>query len=94
MSLFVGDTLKPIILETEFEDLASAEVTRILYQKPGGTEGYWQASVSGNSLIYLPEEGDIDIVGKWTFQAYIEVGGKVSRGNKVPYEVQKPIPVT
>lgn len=92
MSLFRTETLKPIILETEYEDLASAEVTRILYQKPGSaTVGYWQASVSGYDLIYQPEEGDLDIVGQWTFQAYIEVAGKPGYGSKVTYQVQKPI---
>lgn len=91
MSLFQTETLKPIVLETENEDLASADVTRILYQKPGGTEGYWQASVSGMDLIYIPVTGDLDIVGWWTFQSYVEIGGKVGYGSKVKYHVQEPI---
>lgn len=94
MSAFKTETLKPIILETEYDDLASAEVTKILYQKPGGTEGFWQASVSGKSLIYQPAAGDLDIVGRWTFQAYIEIAGKIGFGSRVTYEIQKPITVT
>lgn len=95
MSLFRTETLKPIILETEFDDLATADMTRILYQKPGGTEGYWQASVQGKNLIYEPDEGDIDILGWWSFQAYVEFGTGVDKrvgyGTIAKYEVKKPI---
>lgn len=91
MSLFKTETLKPIILETDYNNLASADVTRILYRKPGGTEGFWQANVSGKNLIYQPVAGDLDTVGQWTFQAYIEIGGQEGHGSLVTYQVQKPI---
>lgn len=94
MSLFQNEALLTIVLETENDSLASAEVTRILYKKPGGTEGYWDASVSGTKLMYALEVGDIDIVGVWSFQAYTETGGLPHFGTIATKQVQKPITVT
>lgn len=73
------ETLKPIILETEY-DLSLATVTKILYHKPDGTKGSWTATISGNDLVYLPQTGDIDQSGVWKFQSYIEVGGEPGMG--------------
>lgn len=75
MSLFKTQSLFSIIAQTDYSDLASASVTRILYKKPNETTGYWAATVSGNDLVYNVSSGDIDQKGVWEFQAYIEVGG-------------------
>lgn len=91
MPLFNTQSLFTIIMETGRDDLATATVTRILYKKPGGTTGYWEASVQGENLIYSVENGDIDIVGQWTFQAYFEIGGKRGYGTIVTQQIQKPI---
>ena len=94
MSLFQNEALLTIILETENENLAAAETKKILYKKIGGTEGAWDATVSGTKLIYQLQPGDIDIVGQWSFQAYIEVGGLPHYGTLATKTVQKPITVT
>ncbi len=75
MSVFKIQSLLSITLETNYNALASASVTRILYKKPNGTTGYWTATVSGTKLIYNVQNGDIDINGTWKFQSYIEAGG-------------------
>lgn len=106
MSLFINESLLTIALQTADDNLSaaeiqalsdtlsSAEVTKILYKKKGGTEGSWNASVNGTRLVYALQPGDIDIVGEWTFQAYIEVGGLPHYGTLVTKQVQKPIEVT
>lgn len=91
MSLFKTQSLFTIVAKTGYADLASAEVTRILYKKPGGTTGYWQASVSGESLIYQVQNGDIDVKGRWSFQAYIELGGLKGYGSMFTKEIDQPI---
>lgn len=91
MSIFRTQSLFSIVAKTGYDDLASAEITRILYKKPGGTEGYWQASVSGTNLIYNVSDGDIDIKGRWQFQAYIEIGGLKGFGSVFTQEIQEPI---
>jgi hypothetical protein len=78
--LFKGQSLFTITLDTGYNNLAGAEVKKILYQKPDGTKGEWEATASGTQLIYDVEPGDIDSVGTWQLQAYIEVGGKPSFG--------------
>ena len=75
MSLYNLQSLFSITLKTKFSGLASASVTRILYKKPDDTEGFWNATVSGENLVYNIQEGDINMPGVWKFQAYIELGG-------------------
>lgn len=94
MSIFRTQSLFSVVAKTYYDDLASAEVTRILYKKPGGTEGYWEATVSGTDLVYNVQNGDIDVVGQWTFQAYIEVGGLKGFGSEFTQQIKKPITVT
>jgi len=77
-----------IELTTEV-DITGATVKRIKYKKPGGTEGYWDASVSNalTGVIYhdvlLPAE--MDESGEWTFWAYITFAD----GRSAPGEVVK-----
>lgn len=62
-------------------------------------ESLWWATADGtavantikNTLIYQPAEGDLDIVGPWTFQAYIEIGGKIGYGSIATQQIHKPI---
>jgi hypothetical protein len=70
MSVFVGQSLLQITANTGYEHLDDASITQILYEKPDGTTGAWNATVSGNSLVYDVQSGDIDQRGRWTFQAY------------------------
>jgi len=90
-SAFVSpETLKPIILETENDNVPSASVRRILYTKPDGiTKGFWEATADGNDLVYLPQTGDIDQYGDWTFQSYILVGGKPGFGDVVTQRFER-----
>lgn len=91
MSLFKTQSGFTIIMPTGLSDLSSAEITKILYKKPGGTTGFWQASVSGENLIYTVQNGDIDVVGYWSLQSYSELGGKKRYGNYVTMHIEKPI---
>lgn len=75
MSVFKTQSLLTITLETNYANLASAEVKKILYTKPDGTKSFWAATASGTTLLYNLANGDIDQQGFWLFQAYIEVGG-------------------
>jgi len=78
--LFKGQTLFSLNAETDYASLGSADVTRIIYEKPSGAKGHFDASVSGTKLVYNVSLGDIDEVGVWIFQAYIEIGGNPSFG--------------
>lgn len=86
-SFVTPETGKPIILETENDNVPSSTVKKILYIKPDGvTKGSWTATADGNDLVYLPQTGDIDQTGTWRLQAEIEVGGKPFFGDIVEHE--------
>jgi hypothetical protein len=91
MSLYKHQSLLTITLETNYASLASAEVTKILYEKPDGEKGFWNASVSGTKLVYNLANGDININGHWKFQSYIEVGGLKGLGVIVSKQFDIPL---
>ena len=91
MSIFKTQSLFSITAKTHYDDLGSAEVIRILYKKPGGTAGYWDASAVGTNIVYNVSNGDIDVIGQWTFQAYVEVGGLKGYGEEFTTQIKKPI---
>ena len=70
MSVFVGQTLLEIEADTSYAQLNSATTKQILYWKPDGTSGEFDASVSGTKLTYQIQDGDIDQKGVWRFQAF------------------------
>lgn len=91
MSTFKTQSLLSIVLETKYADLASAAVTKILYEKPKGQKGEWTAGVAGTTLIYDLQNGDIDQAGQWKFQAYIEVGGLKGFGHIATKQFDTPL---
>jgi hypothetical protein len=89
--LFKGQTLFSLNAETGYASLGSADVTQIAYQKPSGTTGTWDANVSGTVLIYNVSLGDIDVVGTWQFQAYIEISSMPTYGQIYKHHFKKPL---
>lgn len=88
MSYYVGDSYTQISLDTGIS-LTGATVTRILYKKPNGIKGYWNATVSGTALQYQLLAGDIDQDGIWEIQAYVVIAGKTAYGDKSEIHFQK-----
>lgn len=78
-NLFIFSAITPLTIETDF-NLSGATVTQILYWKPNGVSGAWDATVSGTDLVYNVTNGDIDVSGNWRLQAYVVIGGKSYRG--------------
>lgn len=70
MSVFVGQTLLEIEADTSYAQLNSAVTTQILYWKPNSEEGHFDAQVSGTTLTYQIQDGDIGQKGVWRFQAF------------------------
>ena len=71
-------------------DISAATVLKILYSKPGKTrvEGEWVAAPDGtNSAYYLTQAGDLDTVGKWHIQLYIESPTWTGYGEIIDFEV-------
>lgn len=91
MSVFEKQSLLTITANTGYDDLVSASTTQILYEKPDGTTGAWEADVSGETLVYEVHNGDIDQRGRWTFQAYWVNGGLKGYGKKKRRYFEKPI---
>lgn len=63
-------------------DLLAATVKRILYKKPNGAKGHFDASVSGITLEYDFQTTSSTPTGDWCFEAYVETGGQIYLGAK------------
>lgn len=89
-NLHIHQSVRPITLETTFT-LAGASVAQILYRKPNGQTGAWNASISGNNLTYNISSTDVDIVGNWRLQAYVVIDGEKYYGAEVTQQFKSPI---
>lgn len=72
-------------------DLTGATETKILWQRPNGSQGFWNATVSGTTLSRALTDTDIDRYGNWKFQAYVIKGGKKYYGNITEKLFLKPL---
>jgi len=71
--VYVGDVGTVILVDT-LSDITSSTVRKILARKPNGIEIEWAAAVdSTTKLSYTTQDGDLDTVGKWMLQAYVEL---------------------
>lgn len=82
------------------DDLTVATKKQILYRKPNGTEGAWEAGLLGQSLIKEVSGAENDDWGTWRMQTYLELGGKPLFGKMVDLLIHdsikpsSPAPVT
>ena len=67
-----GDIGTIIKLDTDI-DVSAAIDSRIDYKKPNGDTGSWTASTSTTFVQYTLTSGDLDMVGKWELQAYVDL---------------------
>lgn len=88
MAIFNGQSLLTIELDTSY-DISAATEAKILYQKPDGTTGEFVGVVSDTTKVsYTVDTGDIDQVGTWHMQAYVEIGGLIGYGAKTYVTVE------
>lgn len=93
MKVYKNDIGTKIKLDAGCDISASglaATVWKILYSKPGKTriEGEWIAIPEGTNYIhYVTLAGDLDAVGKWHIQLYIESPSWKGYGEIVSFEV-------
>lgn len=73
--LFKGQSLLRIELDTGM-DLAGVSDPKILYLKPSGNFGEWEATVSGTKVYYDLQANDIDEDGPWSLQAKVTKDGR------------------
>ena len=100
--IFKGDIGTKIILNTN-TDLATGSVFKIYYRKPDGTTGSWTAQKESDntSISYTTlSANDLDVVGTWQLQSYVEISGWKGFGVSVnlivgmPVTEQTPLSVT
>ena len=77
----VGDIGTKITLNC-VEDISTSTAWIIKYKKPDGTIGQWTAIYEATtSIYYVTEEDALDQAGRWTLQAYVELGSTwIGRG--------------
>ena len=91
--IFKGDIGTKIILNTG-SNLSTGTVFKIYYRKPDGTTGSWTAQKESDdlSISYTTlSASDLDIVGTWALQSYVEISGWKGFGVSVNLIVGTPV---
>ena len=71
-------------------DVSTATDLRIVYKKPNGVSGYWPAQLDPEDptkIYYIVQEGDLDVVGVWIVQAYVEMPSWKGHGTEAKFNV-------
>lgn len=72
-TVFAGDVGTRIVLDCG-EDVSPSIVRKIVVRKPSGIKIEWSAVLDGTeSIQYTTLTGDLDEVGRWRLQAYVEM---------------------
>lgn len=83
---YLGDT--PLIKINCLYDISNASVFEIKFKKPNDETGKWVGTLSGTQYIeYQTVVGDLDVVGTWTLQAFVDWGVIEKFGNAVTFKV-------
>lgn len=69
-------------------DITTATTETLYYKKPSGSTGQWTPSISGtNYYEYQVVAGDLDEVGTYLVQPYLEIGDFEGYGDTVQFTV-------
>jgi len=76
----IGSTFELTVTDDSIAlDLTTATIKQIKFGKPDGVTVIQTASFvtdgSDGKIEYVTVESDLDVVGKWKLQAYVEMGG-------------------
>jgi len=92
METFVGDTVK-ILIDTDI-DLSGFDEIKILYRKPDGSIGEWEAAVCPDDDTYIQYQCNIstlDMSGTWKLQAFVSNDNEQYHGKWTDLIVLSPI---
>lgn len=90
-TVYTGDVGTAIILDC-VDDVSAATVRTIKVRKPNGVRTTWAATLDGTTKIkYVIQTGDLDVIGNWALQAYVEIPGWKGSGKLVTLVVNRPL---
>ena len=88
---FLNDVGTLISIDVQ-EDISSATSMSIKFKKPDNTTGSWPAFLEGlGSVQYVTTHGDLDQVGTWYLQVYIETPTWKGHSDITSIRVREPI---
>jgi len=69
-------------------DISDSTVHKIKFKRPNRTSGYWDAKrESSTSISYVIQENDLNYVGIWKLQAYVETPSWKLHGKEASLQV-------
>lgn len=88
---FLNDVGTLISIDVQ-EDISTATHMSIKFKKPDGTYGSWPAFLEGLGAVqYITVNGDLDQVGVWYLQVYIEMPSWKGHSDITSIRVRQPL---
>ena len=87
--MFTGTNVR-IILDTGIA-LTSATGQKIRYNGPGDIKGEWDATIADTTIYYDTAKTDLSVAGPWQFQAIVETGNDLFKGEIATVWVYSPL---
>lgn len=90
-TVYTGDVGTEIILDC-VDDITASTVRTIKVRKANGVKVDWTATLDGTTKIkYVVLTGDLDVVGDWHLQAYVEMPLWSGSGEVATLRVNRPL---
>lgn len=91
MSIYLGDIGTKIILNCG-ADISAATKREIKVRRPSGIRGTWTAiQETTTSISYITQAGDIDELGQWRIQSYVETPAWKLYGGATTLDILSPV---
>ena len=88
---FLGDVGTLISIDVQ-QDISTATEVSIKFKKPNGTTGSWPAYLEGLGAVqYITVQGDLDQVGTWYLQAYVNMPTWRGHSSILSMTVRRPL---
>lgn len=84
---YVNEVGTKIRVETTFDELDAATKTDLKIIKPSGKKVTWGGSVEGTEITHTIQSGELDEVGMYMLQAYIETPQGKWHGETTHFEI-------
>jgi hypothetical protein len=90
-TIYTGDVGTEIILDC-VDEVTTATVRAVKVRKANGVRVTWPATLEGTTKIkYVILAGDLDVVGDWALQAYVEMPLWSGSGEVATLRVNRPL---
>ena len=91
-TVYLNDIGTLFAIDTQ-DDISTNNSIVLRYKKPNGVKGNWSPTLNADNqtVEYVTVDGDLDQLGEWELQVYVDLPAWKGHSDIVTFTVEKPI---